>query len=517
MPSIFEKPSLLGFRAEGGRVQIPRNQYSSIPAQDAGRYTQAAGEDWVDIAGDDPRYAALLRAAESGDITGMFNPTQWGQLSSSVGFMPGFPQGYASPGERIKGDRAAMGRLAQLGLIEKVQDISQPGAPVPTFRVRKSFLEGTDGPPADMSSMFVGPPAALADATLPARPTAPAATPPSAPAPSMFNTPSVETFASMFPNTGLGLALDAPVSNAPSSAPAPAAVAAPTGTRAERVKAAMESGDFAEKQRQYNQEAMRMGHPSMMDDQGNIVGRELTQEEQMRDAFMRTGGNTPFLQTNDPMQRALQNEMMKQARGQIAANTFGFTPEERRANLEEEVNARKILATPLDSGVREVAPGVRGAFRNGQAVGFATNQAPPRGPNGESTATMNDPLKKYITNPDGSVSLNPNPPQIRLADEMKDTLGRQKIEGKTGGSPMERGLIAAMAAEEARKKKLASDAAAAAVAAAAIPPTPAAPEPGFRTSPTTFGVTPQGLPVDTPQAASTNARAQSPFLPKPKR
>ena len=80
MPSIFEKPSLLGFRAEGGRVQIPRNQYSSIPAQDAGRYTQAAGEDWVDIAGDDPRYAALLRAAESGDITGMFNPTQWTTL-----------------------------------------------------------------------------------------------------------------------------------------------------------------------------------------------------------------------------------------------------------------------------------------------------------------------------------------------------------------------------------------------------------------------------------------------------
>jgi len=498
MPSIFEKPSLLGFRAEGGRVQIPRNQYSSIPAQDAGRYTQAAGEDWVDIAGDDPRYAALLRAAESGDITGMFNPTQWGQLSSSVGFMPGFPQGYASPGERIKGDRAAMGRLAQLGLIEKVQDISQPGAPVPTFRVRKSFLEGTDGPPADMSSMFVGPPAALADATLPARPTAPAATPPSAPAPSMFNTPSVETFASMFPNTGLGLALDAPVSNAPSSAPAPAAVAAPTGTRAERVKAAMESGDFGAKQRQYNQEAMRMGHPSKMDDQGNIVGRELTQEEQMRDAFMRTGGNTPFLQTNDPMQRALQNEMMKQARGQIAANTFGFTPEERRANLEEEVNARKILATPLDSGVREVAPGVRGAFRNGQTVGFSTPGDGVNVPNG----TMKDPITGETIS-------------IDLYNEM--TRQTQATKGMTGGSPMERGLIAAMAAEEARKKKLASDAAAAAVAAAAIPPTPAAPEPGFRTSPTTFGVTPQGLPVDTPQAASTNARAQSPFLPKPKR
>jgi hypothetical protein len=260
----------------------------------------------------------------------------------------------------------------------------------------------------------------------------------------------------------------------------------------------MESGDFETKRTQYNQEAMRMGHPSMMDDQGNIVGRELTVPEQMRDAFMRTGGNTPFMQTNDPMQRAMQNEMMKQARGQIAANTFGFTPEERRANLEAEVEARKILATPLDSGVREVAPGVRGAFRNGQTVGFSTPGDGVNVPNG----TMKDPITGETIS-------------IDLYNEM--TRQTQATKGMTGGSPMERGLIAAMAAEEARKKKQASDAAATAVAAAAIPPTPAAPEPGFRTSPTTFGVTPQGLPADTPQAAFTNARAQSPFLPKPKR
>lgn len=435
MPSIFEKPSLLGFRADGTRVPIPRNPYSSIPAQDAGRYTQAAGDDWMDIAGDDPRYAALLRAAESGDITGVFNPTQWGQTSSSVGFMPGFPQAYNSPGERIKGDRAAMERLAQLGIIEKVQDISQPGAPVPTFRVRKSFLEGTDGPPADMSSLFVGPPAALADATLPARPVAtPTST--SAPTPSMFATPSIGTVASMFPNMGLGLTLDAPVSNAPTdTAPAQPATAAPAGTRAERVKAAMESGDFETKRTQYNQEAMRMGHPSMMDEQGNIVGRELTQNEQMREFFNRTGGNTPFMQTNDPAQRALQNEMMKQARGQAAVNTFGSTPEERRANLEAETNARRILASPLNGdGVRDMGNGVRGAFKDGQAVGFSTPGDGVNVPKG----TMKDPITGEEI-------------PVALYNEM--TRQTQATKGMTGGSPMERGLIAALAAEEARKKK----------------------------------------------------------------
>jgi hypothetical protein len=186
----------------------------------------------------------------------------------------------------------------------------------------------------------------------------------------------------------------------------------------------------------------------MMDAQGNIVGRELTEAERMREFFKTTGGNTMFSQTTDPAQRALQNEMMKQARAQATVNTFGTTPEERLANLQAETDARKILQSPLNSGVREVAPGVRAATRDGQTVGFSA-------PGDGSPATMNDPLKKYITNPDGSVSLNPNPPQILMSDEMKDTAVRQGIEGKTGGSPMERGLIAAMAAEEERKKKIA--------------------------------------------------------------
>ena len=189
-----------------------------------------------------------------------------------------------------------------------------------------------------------------------------------------------------------------------------------------------------------------MGSPTMMDAQGNIVDRELTVPEQMREAFMRTGGNTPFMQTNDPMQRAMQNEMMKQARAQAAVNTFGTTPEERLANLQAETDARKILQSPLNSGVREVAPGVRAAFKDGQMIGFSA-------PGDGSPATMNDPLKRYITNPDGSVSRNYNPPQILMSDEMKDTGVRQGIEGKTGGSPMERKFIAALQAEDEKKKK----------------------------------------------------------------
>ena len=182
----------------------------------------------------------------------------------------------------------------------------------------------------------------------------------------------------------------------------------------------------------------------------------------MREFFKTTGGNTMFSQTTDPAQRALQNEMMKQARAQATVNTFGTTPPERLANLQAATDARKIPQPPLSSDVREVAPGVRAAFKDGQMIGFSA-------PGDGSPATMNDPLKRYITNPDGSVSRNYNPPQILMSDEMKDTGVRQNIEGKTGGSPMERGLLAAMAAEEERKKKMASDAAAAALAA--TPPT----------------------------------------------
>jgi hypothetical protein len=447
MPSIFEKPSLLGFRQEGGRIPIPRNQYSSVmftDPKDAERYTKAAG-DWVDIPVGDPRYDALKRAAESGDFTAALNPTQYFQgAQPSVDFMPGFPGGYASPGQRVAGDREAVNRLADLGLIEKIQDISQPGEPTPTFRVRRDFLEGSYGPPEDMSSTFVGPGAALASSTFPARPApTPAPTAPVAPTQqpaSMFQDTDSATFRTMFPNSVLGPYVStAPEGTFDAAAP-------PAGSRAERVAAAMKSGDFETKRAQYNQEAMRLGQPTQMDAQGNIVGRELTEPERMREFFRATGGNTMFSQTTDPAQRALQNEMMKQARAQATVNTFGSTPEERLANLQAETEARQILRSPLNSGVREVAPGVRAATRDGQVIGFSA-------PGNGSPATMNDPLKKYITNPDGSVSLNPNPPQILMSDEMKDTAVRQGIEGKTGGSPMERGLIAAMQAAEERKKK----------------------------------------------------------------
>jgi hypothetical protein len=425
MPSIFEKPSLLGFRQEGGVTPAKKNK-GIIPAI-PGFITDNLGK------------VSDVATGYGANLMNQFWGTNWnGTNFSETPFTPGG------------------------GLVDQIQGYMQTGE-IPFF---------SNAPVAPVVGSGRGASGSWGDPVVPAAPTSIFGPP--APGSQIFGPPSI-------------------LANQQ-----PAAAAAPTGTRAERVKAAMESGDFAEKQRQYNQEAMRMGHPSMMDDQGNIVGRELTVPEQMRDAFMRTGGNTPFMQTNDPMQRAMQNEMMKQARGQIAANTFGFTPEERRANLEEEVNARKILATPLDSGVREVAPGVRAATRDGQTVGFSTPGDGKNVPQG----TIKDPITGQ---------------EMPLALYTEMTRQTQATKGMTGGSPMERGLIAAMAAEEARKKKLASDAAAAAVAAAAIPPTPAAPEPGFRTSPTTFGVTPQGLPADTPQAASTNARAQSPFLPKPKR
>lgn len=466
MPSIFEKPSLLGFRAEGGRIPIPRNQYSSVmftDPKDAERYTKAAG-DWVDIPVGDPRYDALKRAAESGDVTSLANPTQWSQgAASSVDFMPGFRQDYGTwnAGEempmrqRVAGDREAVNRLADLGLIEKIRDISQPGEPTPTFRVRRDFLEGNLGPPADMASMFVGPAAALASGTLPARPApTPAPTAPATPAQqpaSMFQDTDSATFRTMFPNSVLGPYVStAPEGTFDTAAP-------PAGSRAERVAAAMKSGDFETKRAQYNQEAMRLGQPTQMDAQGNIVGRELTEPERMREFFRATGGNTMFSQTTDPAQRALQNEMMKQARAQATVNTFGFTPEERLANLQAATDARKIPQPPLSSEVREVAPGVRAAFKDGQVLGFGTNQAPVKGPDGESTATMNDPLDRFMTirGADGKerVVPNPNPRQLNMPQYVAGDKKEAEDKGMVGGSPMERGLIAAMAAEEERKKK----------------------------------------------------------------
>jgi hypothetical protein len=408
MPSIFEKPSILGFRAEGGDTSANADQIKLLGERLAEARQKAVTEQQKN------ELAALEK--------------RFAELSYVVRAEPPVSVPMAGPGSMM---RPPMPTLQQRetamreieGLMPQLEQLRNPQG---SGRGASGSWEESGG-------------------VTPA-PVAPAATP------------------SLFADAAAALAAANETYEAEANAlpPSPSMFSAPpAGSRAANIAAAKASGDFGAKQRQYNQEAMRMGHPSMMDDQGNIVGRELTQEEQMRDAFMRTGGNTPFLQTNDPMQRALQNEMMKQARGQIAANTFGFTDDERKKNLMAEAEARRILATPLGGGqfinggqVNDIAPGVRAAFRNGQAVGIANNnQAPLKGPNGESTATMNDPLDKYITNPDGSVSLNRNPKQLNMAQFLA---GDEKIaldKGMTGGSPIDLKIFAAMAAEEERKKK----------------------------------------------------------------
>jgi hypothetical protein len=402
MPSIFEKPSILGFRAEGGNLDTKRLESSKRVFMEAAM--KKAGELGVDVTEllSNPRYAELIGSEMTKTATSPIPALSpdYGMAESS----------FSIPVFRQEGGRDVYWRDVASSLASETPQaltrFIQPTQPTPT---------ATPAAPAVTPSMF-GPPA---------------------PGEQIFGPPSI--LANQQPGGG-----------------------APGGTRAERVAAAIASGDFAEKQRQYNQEAMRLGQPTQMDAQGNIVGRELTEAERMREFFKTTGGNTMFSQTTDPAQRALQNEMMKQARAQATVNTFGTTPPERLANLQAATDARKIPQPPLSSDVREVAPGVRAAFKDGQMIGFSA-------PGDGSPATMNDPLKRYITNPDGSVSRNYNPPQILMSDEMKDTGVRQNIEGKTGGSPMERGLLAAMAAEEERKKKMASDAAAAALAA--TPPT----------------------------------------------
>lgn len=414
MPSIFEKPSILGFRADGGPT--PPKKKGIIPAL-PGFIVDNLGK------------VSDVATGYGANLLNRFWGTEFdGTNFSETPFTPGG------------------------GLVDQILGYGQTGE-VPFF-----------GAPPEGSGR--GASGSWGDAVAPAVPTYNG---PMAAAPTGRQTPlpglgggAVPTATSGFMDQLLKLPTSADVPSVFGTMLANAQQQQPTGSRAANIAAAKASGDFETKRNQYNLEAQRMGSPTQMNEAGDIIPRELSEPEKMREFFNMTGGNTMFTQTNDPAQRALQNEMMKQARGQMAANTFGSTPEERRANLEAEVNARKILASPLDSGVREMAPGIRGAFKDGRLIGVAA-------PGDGSPATMNDPLKRYITNPDGSVSLNPNPPQILMSDEMKDTLGRQGIEGKTGGSPMERRLIAAMAAEEARKKKLADDAAAAALAAA--PPT----------------------------------------------
>lgn len=404
MPSIFEKPSLLGFRAEGTKRETPTERAVRVLTSPIGSVRPGQ---------------LTINPLDQVPTKGFFPWLKDNAIAGAAGFGDYLNEGVLSPlNYMLFGNEPEELRLKE--------------------RYLKSLGYGVDPSVSEGAAAI-----AAANSTYDAEANAlPPSTTPLAQ--SMFARPSAAEAA-------LAAANETYEAEANALPPSPSMFSAPTGTRAERVAAAIASGDFETKRTQYNQEAMRMGSPTMMDEQGNIVGRELTQNEQMREFFNRTGGNTPFMQTNDPAQRALQNEMMKQARAQAAANTFGSTPEERRANLEAETNARRILASPLNGdGVRDMGNGVRGAFKDGQAVGFSTPGDGVNVPKG----TMKDPITGEEI-------------PVALYNEM--TRQTQATKGMTGGSPMEQGLIAAMAAEEARKKKLAKDAAAAALAA--MPPT----------------------------------------------
>jgi hypothetical protein len=398
MPSIFEKPSILGFRAEGTKRETPTER--------AGRVLTSP-----------------IGSVRPGQLT--INPLD--QVPTK-GFFPWLKEN-AIAGAAGFGDYINEGILSPLNYMMFGNEPEE-------LRLKERYLK----------SLGYGIPEAAP--TQPEQPTPAAAAPayggPMAAVPTGRQTPlpglgggAVPTATSEFMNRLLKLPTSADVPSIFDTMTENARQQQPAGTRAERVAAAIASGDFAEKQRQYNQEAMRMGSPTMMDAQGNIVDRELTVPEQMREAFMRTGGNTPFMQTNDPMQRALQNEMMKQARAQATVNTFGTTPEERLANLQAETDARKILQSPLNSGVREVAPGVRAATRDGQTVGFSTPGDGKTAPQG----TITDPITGE---------------QMPLALYNEMTRQTQATKGMTGGSPMERGLLAAMQAAEAKRAPAAS-------------------------------------------------------------
>jgi hypothetical protein len=174
--------------------------------------------------------------------------------------------------------------------------------------------------------------------------------------------------------------------------------------------------------------------------------------------------------------------MMKQARAQATVNTFGTTPEERLANLQAATDARKILQSPLNSGVREVAPGVRAATRDGQTVGFSTPGDGKTAPQG----TITDPITGE---------------QMPLALYNEMTRQTQATKGMTGGSPMERGLLAAMQAAEAKRAPAASSA-----ATANAPKTPS-----VETFASMFPDTGLGLALASPVSnAPTSAPAPAP-------
>jgi len=416
MPSIFEKPSILGFRAEGGDMSANADQIKLLGERLAEARQKAVTEQQKnELAALEKRFAELsyvVRAEPPASV-----------LMAGPGSM------MRPPMPTLQQRETAMREIE--GLMPQLEQLRNPQG---SGRGASGSWEESGG--VTPAPAYGGPMAAV---------------------PSGRQTPlpglgggAVPTATSEFMSRLLKLPTSADVPSMFDTMTENARQQQPGGTRAERVAAAIASGDFAEKQRQYNEEAMRLGQPTQMDAQGNIVGRELTEAERMREFFKTTGGNTMFSQTTDPAQRALQNEMMKQARAQATVNTFGTTPEERLANLQAETDARKILQSPLSSDVREVAPGVRAAFKDGQTVGFSTPGDGKTAPQG----TITDPITGE---------------QMPLALYNEMTRQTQATKGMTGGSPMERGLLAAMTAEEERKKKMASDAAAAALAA--TPPT----------------------------------------------
>jgi hypothetical protein len=205
--------------------------------------------------------------------------------------------------------------------------------------------------------------------------------------------------------------------------------------RAARIKKAQEDGSFDAIRTQFNRESLAARAPQQMDEQGNIVQRQLGPEENAMNLARLTGGNTAL---NSGLPRAVEMAIMDKARRDLAVS-------QGRQNVAELKSAQESGIFEPAPVTQEVAPGVRGAFRNGEMVGFSS-------PATGAPATMNDPLKKYITNPDGSVSLNPNPPQLDMAQWTAGQNAIQGTKGLTGGTALERGFQAAIEAANKKKK-----------------------------------------------------------------
>lgn len=131
--------------------------------------------------------------------------------------------------------------------------------------------------------------------------------------------------------------------NTPAATTAPAA---PLTGRAALVEEAKRLGNFEAKRNAYNQEALATGSPTMMDDAGNIVQREINPTDIMQMTAQTSGGNTVSMRPD------VQARLMAMT---PTYRTSGAADEQLFQAMKREMDEQNRRAA---AGVQTMAPGV---------------------------------------------------------------------------------------------------------------------------------------------------------------